>query len=191
MIRTVRSADADDPDVMLLLDACTLINLFASRHEHDILRTQDHPVGIVSVVRRETTYLFKGGAGDDSREREPIDLEPAITSNLLRPITPTDAELDDFVDLTLRFKGDGEAMTIAVALARRWTIVTDDRKAIRLIAGRTPVRSSLELVRTWSVTSNIAPESLRSALHDIRTRANYVPGVGHPLKRWWDRATGD
>ncbi len=176
---------------MLLLDACTLINLFASRLEREILSAQDRPAGVVAVVRAETAYVFKGGVGDDAHDRESIDLEPLIAANLLHSITPTAAELDDFIDLTLRFRGDGEAMTIAVALARGWTIVTDDRKAIRLIADRIPVRSSLELVRSWSTTANIAPESMRAVLHDIRIRGKYIPGIGHPLKPWWDVALDD
>ena len=191
MNRAVASADDDDHDVLLLLDACTLINLFASRRERDILGAQGQAVGIVNVVRRETAFVFRGGDGDDAREREPINLEPAIDAYLLHVITPTDAELDDFVDLTLRFKGDGEAMTIAIALARGWTIVTNDRKAIRLIANRIPVRSSLALIRTWSIKSGIDPESLRTVLRDIRTRGNYAPSIGHPLKDWWDGAAGD
>ena len=181
----------DPAGVLLLIDACTIINVFASRREREILAAQDQPVGVVDVVRREAGFVLKGGEGDDADERQPIDLDPVAAAGLLQIVVPTPDELDDFVDLTLQFKGDGEAMTIAVALARGWTVVTDDRKAIRLIAGRTPVRSSLDLVRTWSIAAAIPPAALRAVLHDIRVRGNYAPGPNHPLRDWWDMAIGD
>ncbi|HET8522197.1 MAG TPA: hypothetical protein VFL82_03125, partial [Thermomicrobiales bacterium] len=109
---------------------------------------------------------------------------------LLQVITPTEAELADFIDLTLHFKGDGEAMTIAVALARSWPIVTDDRKAIRLIGGRTEVRSSLALLKEWFERAAINDLDQRQIVHDLRDRGNYFPSANHPLRAWWDTVLG-
>lgn len=189
--RGPRPAGGAHPAPLLLLDACTVINLFASRRMIEILQAQNQPAGIVEAVHRETVYVFKGGDGDDAREREPVDLSPVIASGTLWLVDPTDVELDDFIDLTLYFKGDGEAMTIAVALARGWIVVTDDRKAIRVIAGRTQIRSSLDLVKTWAETLAIGESDLRTVLHDLRARGHYTPGKEHPLRSWWDLVLPD
>lgn len=156
----------------------------------EILAVEPLPVAIVETVKMESHYVVTSSRTGAPREREPVALEPVITSGLLRIITPTEAELAEFIDLTLHFKGDGEAMTIAVAIARGWPIVTDDRKAIRLIAGRAEVRPSLALVKRWSDHDAIGNAELRQALYDLRHRGNYFPAADHPLRSWWDNVIG-
>lgn len=63
---------------------------------------------------------------------------------------------------------------------------TDDRKAIRLTAGRTDIRSSLDLIKTWADNSILGDDILRGVLVDIRARGNHSPSRNHPFKSWWD-----
>lgn len=82
-------------------------------------------------------------------------------------------------------------MTSAVAIARGWPVVTDDRKAIRVMGGRVAIRSSLAVVKTWVDRTALPANALRTVLLDLQQRGNYVPGRNHPLKDWWDQALSD
>lgn len=171
---------------ILLLDACTVINLYACRHMPAILASLERPAGIVSRVHQETLYVRRGGSGEDAREHESVDLTEMVTNELLHLISPTEDELLTFIDLTLEL-GDGEAMTVAVALHRGYAVVTDDRIAIRVIAGRVPVYSSLEVIKGWIDREGLPPAAITAILVDLRQRGTYLPGRSHPLRSWWDQ----
>jgi hypothetical protein len=115
-----------------LLDACSLINLYATRQIEAILASHPDSFAVVDTVRRESGYVFRGGNGPGATEQEPIDLGPLEAAGLLVALTAvSEAELLTYIDLLLEM-GDGEAMTGAVAIHRGLTVVTDDRKALRV-----------------------------------------------------------
>lgn len=177
--------DDTDPRGLTLLDACVVINLYATRRMEEIVRSVPTVVGIVDAVRREAGYVRRGGAGEDADDREAIDLAPMFTAGALVAISPTEPELETFLELTLQLD-DGEAMTAAVALARQAVVATDERKAISILEGRVGIRSSLELVRTWVDARGLAEDDVRTVLTDLRQRGHYVPSERHPLRPWWD-----
>ena len=180
---------ATESDPVVLLDACAAINLFATRRMDAILGAIAAPVGIVALVHAESLYVLRGGAGDDADVREPVDLQPLVGGGVLRVVEPTEAELDDFVDLAAEMD-DGEAMTAAVAIARGWSIVTDDRKATRILAGRVWLQSTLAVVKDWADRDAIDDATVARVLTDLRERGTYLPGRAHPLRGWWDTYTG-
>lgn len=169
----------------ILLDACVVINLFASRHMAAILDTAPGQVAVADLVVAESLYVRRGGAGDDANEPEPVDLSPLIATNRLSVLTATDEELETFVGLTLDVD-DGEAMTLALAIHRQATVVTDDRKVKRVLAGRAPLRSTPDLIKDWADQANVPEPVLRLALIDVQQRGSYLPGRTHPLRTWWD-----
>lgn len=169
-----------------LLDACAAINLYACRHMPDILRAVPSRCAIVERVQRESLYVRRGGGGDDARDLEAIDFTDLIAANLLQVIHPTDEELGAFIDLTMRL-GDGEAMTVAVALQRGYAVVTDDRVAVSTVAGRVPVLSSLEAIANWVDRERVPAAVVTAALRDLRERGSYLPGRSHHLRPWWER----
>lgn len=114
------------PPGVTLLDACVVIDLYATRQMEPILRADPTAVSVVDLVRSESLYVRRGGSGEDAREREPVDLDPVLAAGVVRVVTPSDAELRSFVDLTLRLD-DGEAMTAAVAIHRGWSPPTTAR----------------------------------------------------------------
>jgi hypothetical protein len=78
-------------------------------------------------------------------------------------------------------------MTAALAMHRGCIVVTDDRKASRfLVAHGVVLRTSLDLIHTWSNGSTVTRQIVRIALADLRQRGNYDPPRGHPLRDWWD-----
>lgn len=177
------------PAPLTLLDACAVVNLYATRRMEHILATIDGPVAVVDVVEREAQYVFRGGEGEDAKEREPIDLQPCIGRGVLAVIETTDEEeLLTYIDLSQELD-DGEAMTAALAIHRGYTVVTDDRKAARVLAGQTvTLRTTLDLVRAWADHQAVSAEVLGVVLTDLRERGNYYPARSHPLRSWWDTA---
>ena len=87
------------------------------------------------------------------------------------------------------FAGEGEALTSVVAIHCGDTVVTDDRKAARVVASRSvTLRTTLDLVKTWVEHQAMTTQMLHTVLTDLRERGNYYPPRSHPLKCWWDTA---
>lgn len=172
---------------LTLLDACAVVNLFATRRMEQILAAVDGQVAIADVVAREAQFVWRGGGGEDAREREPVDLRPCLDDGLLTVIsTDVEEELLTFIDLALVID-EGEAMTAALAIHRSGNVVTDDRKATRVLTERgVSVRSTLDAVKGWSELRGPAQEDVQAALIDLRQRGNYEPSKSHPLRAWWD-----
>lgn len=174
-----------------LLDACSLINLYATRRIAEILTGHPGQFCVVDVARREAGYVFRGGAGPDAAEREAIDLTRLEASGLLATLTAeSEEELRTYIDLTLEMD-DGEAMTGAIAIHRRFGVITDDRKALRILTERgVPCDTSLNVIKEWIEREHLAVEEVQGILLDIRQRARYLPHRTHPLCSWWDDALG-
>lgn len=172
---------------LILLDACAVINLFATRRMHDVLTAVPGTIAIAEMVARESQFVRRGGSRDDADERDPVDLEAMMSSGLITVLTSdAEAELLTYLDFTLEVD-QGEAMTAALAIHRRATVVTDDRKAIRLLIARdVPIRSTLEIVRTWADQTRASRRLQSELLANIRERARYEPGRDHPHRLWWE-----
>jgi hypothetical protein len=170
-----------------LLDACSLVNVYATRMMGQILACVGDSVGVADMVVQEAQYVLRGGDGDDAKEREPINLNPFIASGILHVISTTnEEELLTFIDLT-QVVDQGEALTAALAIHRGYTIVTDDRKATRVISGYgVTIRTTIDLIRTWTERQAVPADVARSALLDLRQRGRYEPAHTHPLREWWD-----
>lgn len=174
---------------VLLLDACSLIGLFATRKIEAILAARAGRFCVVDIVAGETNYVLKGGEGDDGHEREPIDIQRLDTSGTISILSTTDEnELLTFIDLTLDLD-EGEAMTGAIAVHRGYTVITDDRKALRVLTGRgVGCETTLDLIKGWAESGGIPHEELRAVLLDVRQRARYAPHRQHHLREWWDES---
>lgn len=82
------------------------------------------------------------------------------------------------LDLLARRLDDGEAMTIALASTRGWVVLTEDRKAERLLeAMNIPTLSSIAMIRQWADRQDFDRQSMRSIVLDVRVRARWRPGV--------------
>jgi hypothetical protein len=172
------------PPFPLLLDACVVLSLYASRRMEEILRANEGPFLVAEAVLREALYVHVVVGG--IREKEPVLLEPLLTAGILAVVEPeSEDEFLTLFDLALQLD-DGEAMTGAVALHRGYRIATDDGKTIRLLGQRLPIVGTLDLVRTWVDAEAVASHPVREALIGIAERG-YVPGKTHPHRLWWDQ----
>ncbi len=173
-------------DDVLLLDACSLINIFASRHFEEILSIRRERCAIVRNVQREARSLRRGGDGLDSNDRESIDWSAASPLGQLPIINdPSEDESQRYFDLSLEL-GDGESMTGAIAFYRGYGVVTDDRKATRILGDMgITMTSSIGLVAEWANQQGISRPVLQTIVTDIRVRARYQPPRTHPRYSWW------
>lgn len=169
-----------------LLDACVVINLEASGMMREILLAMPGPVAIVDRVLAETRYDLRAGTRGNPIER--VALNTSISDETISVLSPNnDDELMTFIDFAAELD-DGEAMTLALAIHRTHTVVTDDRKAIRLLAGRCPLLTTPHLIKTWTEHDQPALTVTRTTMMNIRDYGRYAPPVSHPLRPWWDTA---
>jgi hypothetical protein len=172
------------PPSPLLLDACIILSVYASRRMEEILRANEGPFLVAEAVLHEALYVHVNVGG--VREKEPVLLEPLLTAGILAVVEPeSEDELLTFFDLALQLD-DGEAMSGAIALHRGYRIATDDEKMIRLLGQRLAIVGTLNLVRAWVDAEAAPPLAVREALIGIAERG-YIPGRTHPHRLWWDR----
>ena len=172
---------------VLLLDACSIIGLYASHHIEAILAVRACQICIADVVSQESNSVFRGGNGDDAQEREPIDLRKLAGAGAVSVISASDEdELLIYIDL-LQELDDGESMTGAIAIHRGFGVVTDDRKALRVLTERgVTCETTLDLIKGWAEETGVSRSKLQAVLLDVRQRARYLPHRTHPLRAWWE-----
>jgi hypothetical protein len=179
--------------VVVILDACCLLNLYASRHFLAILQVLPMRFVVAEAASKESLFVYQGGQGPDAHTREAVDLAPAFSVGLLTLVNiETEAEGLDFLAFAAELD-DGEAMSCAIAKHRGYAIATDDRKAssvIQRVAPHIQLVTTTSLVRQWAETAELEPPRLREVLTDIRQRGRFFPPAGDPLRPWWDAALG-
>ena len=158
----------------IILDACCAITLYATKHMEAILQALPGGVAVATFVLDEEILRSN--------------LQPFVEQGLIRTVSP-DAESEEnaFVNFAVELD-DGEAVTGAIAMHRKWAIATDDRKAQRVFARHNPgvqLLSTPELVKHWADTHSQPIEVVREALQNIETQARYKPSAGHALHAWW------
>ena len=179
-------ARSGEPDI--ILDACCLLNLYASRQIEAILRAIPPRFAAAEAAAAEVLYVQCGGSGQDANKQEHVDLQPLIRAGLLDILSlDTQSEIASFI----RFAGeldDGEAMTCALAVHREADVATDDRKAIRVLNSVAPhvrIHTTVGLLKWWAETEQPSERILKRVLTDVQERANFVPGRHDPMQPWW------
>lgn len=169
----------------IVVDACCLINLAAA----DALSTWLPQLGLTFALPRvvvDEALFLRTWNDQDEPSREAIDLQPHIDSGLFDVVAPVGAlEIAAFVGHA-RQLDDGEAMALAIAESRGWTLATDDRKAMAVAsASGVVVCGTAGLVRRWVDIHAVDAQELAATLLRIKQRARYLPGVRDPLFDWW------
>lgn len=144
---------------------------------------------IVDNVSREAQFVFRGGTGPDAREREPVELQPLLDRGILDVLVAEEERtLVTFIDLAQHID-EGKAMTGALAIHLRCVVVTDDKKAVRVLTEHgVPIRSTLDILKQWGELEHVDAITLSKVLKDLRQRGHYEPARTHPLRTWWDDA---
>ncbi|MCI0514331.1 hypothetical protein L0128_14035 [candidate division KSB1 bacterium] len=172
----------------IILDACALLNLYASDYFSQILADVPSVFYILDLVKNESIYIRVPENPGAKRSIQPF-LDQLIHRELLK-VTRLESSIEQhyFIDLATELE-DGEAATIAKALVNKMQIVTDDRKAIRTIRKIDPEPkwlTSLDLIKIWGEMKPIDSQKLKCIFQNIQLRANYFPHQSHPLFSWWE-----
>lgn len=164
------------PDTrLLLLDACCLINLFATGRCEEILSVLPYQLATSGLVA--------------ATEVLSISATLKSTGNLLLLEMVSDDEVTDFVRFATELD-DGEASICALAVSRKAGVATDDRKAIRVLKREYPwisVVQTPELLHEWARLAKPAERIIRDALQAVRSRARFYPRRDAPRFEWWAR----
>ena len=145
-----------DQNATLVLDASVVINLLATGHSSEILRSLNAPIVITDNVVRE----IEGGAAAGHSHFDLLRI--ALNEQILRMEKLNGRILEDFFDLvsgnTAETLGDGEAATLALAHGYGFIAAIDEKKATRIAAERF---GALRLATTVDI---LAHEAVRSSL---------------------------
>ncbi|RJP35229.1 MAG: hypothetical protein C4547_09750 [Phycisphaerales bacterium] len=174
-----------------ILDACCFINLYATGDLRGFLSGTAWTWHIPTAALAESLYIRRPTDADEEH-REQINAEPYIDAEFLSVATIDGKdETAAFVRLATEL-ADGEAMALAIASVRGWTVATDDRKARRIAGGlAVPVVTTPELVQRWAKSSRMGRRKLRALLASIQSSARFAPGPNAPGHDWWMAAIRD
>lgn len=173
---------------VLLLDACCLLNLCASRWMAAVLAAVPARCAAADAAVAKAQYVFSGEAPDPWAQ-EPVDLQPLIAGGQLDVLRiQSDAEASAYIAFAAERLGDGESMTCALAVVHGHAVASDDRRVARVLARlapSVPLHSTPWLMKQWADAAGVPSERIRRALVDIQRRARFVPGRHDALQAWW------
>jgi len=171
-----------------VIDACCLIDLLVSGHLEVILRSTGHTWHLPDAVRAEIQFIRQHDpVRPGSFVSAQVDLSPHLNTGLLTACQRADThEQDLFVQYAARFRSDGEAMCLAIAQSRGWSVATDDRKAIRVAQQvGLAVVSCPELIKAWADATRPGAATIVQVLSDIQTLAQFRPNSTMLQSAWW------
>ena len=177
----------------VILDACVIINLYASGHMQSILESIPKPVSIAAYVHEmEMQKIYTGPDDDVMKETEQINLQSFVNRKLLHILPLEDGpEATAAVGFSAETRLDtGEAISAAIAVHRSFSLATDDKAAISFFTRRMPqlhLISTPELLKHWFDTNRPHIMVISLAVRNIQKRARYEPHHDHSLYEWWKR----
>lgn len=151
-----------------VVDACSLISLYAAGSVLDDLTHLGAKLYAVPQVRDEALFIRQGQPG--AAFKVPLDYQGLAAKGVLREAGPlTHAEEALLVAFVTSGLHDGEAASAAVVVSRRWTP---------------------EVLRHWSEVMQISPPDLKRVLQRVEWSASFRVTRDHSLKPWWDAVLG-
>ena len=173
-----------------IIDACCLINLYASGKESSIFQACGK-FWVPTQVRSEALRIRRVDEDDPTRlVSQDIDLGDATAAGFIQACQlEGQNEKDAFVRFAMQLD-DGEASCFAIAMSRGWTVATDDRKA-RRIASENGIAliSTPELIQRWVDAASPTEETVADVLKKIELFARFRPRRSDPLHSWWTDLT--
>ena len=172
----------------VILDACGMINLYASGRFVQIMTVLKRDWYLPSAASREAqTYRQPDPDDPEKLVMAPIDLKPAIDSGVLRLCDcEGEREIELYFEVASRIGDDGESMGLAIAKCRGWSVLTDDKKARRIAKELgVPVLGTPEIMRQWATATKPGVQELSQVLEAIERFSNDRPGPSAAQFKWW------
>ena len=173
-----------------IVDSCCVINLYTAGNLLTLLPPLGLRLYVPEAVLGESLYIRQPDPADATKlVPRPVDLDPVIAAGLLhRCDLAGEDELNLFVQLATTLD-DAEAVCLAIAKVRGWTLATDDRKGRREAKSLSvPVVTTPELVKAWADATKADEAALAKLLRDIQDYARFTPHKTMPLHSWWTAA---
>lgn len=171
----------------MVIDACCLLNLLATRREVEITRALEVSWLIPERAKSEVAYLRTPPDEEGERHREPVDFLPLEAAGLLTTRTLDESWLDAFVSCAAHLN-DEDASCVALAATIGAPLVTDDPKE-RRVAGELyegiTLRSTLELLHDAANQLELDDAALVRIAFDLRWRGNFLPPRRDVLSQWY------
>ncbi len=170
----------------LCVDACVLLNLYATSRVRELLLAQSRGLFVAQQVAGEALYVMRRSAHGEL-VRELVDLQPEVAVDLITVATLRGVEVEDYVRHAATLD-DGEAATVAIAQHRSAVIATDDRAAISYVSRTLPdlrVLQTSDLIRHWATANNVPDSDVGRVLIDIQQCARFVPHESDTNHQWW------
>jgi len=171
----------------IVLDAVSLINLYASNHIEEILQAMPYQMAVTEYVKtKEALWIYTDPSNKIKPNTAPIVLEPLVMAGLLKVVDyETEGEAQDFVYFS-QFIDDGEAVSGAIALNRGWSVASDDSGALKCFRQETPhlkLVSTFDLINWWVEKAQPSEVLIVEVLRTIWQIGGHKPPPSHPLFR--------
>jgi hypothetical protein len=173
---------------LVVIDACSMLNLLATRLELEIVRACDLQLVISAHAHGEALYLHAPPDADGARGKYPASTERLRAAGRLevRPIGG-DSLIDAFVACAALLR-DEDASGVALAGVLGAPLVTDDakeRRVARQLFPRMVVVSTLELLHDAVLRLDLTEAALLRVASDLRWRGNFAPPRKDPRAAWY------
>ena len=174
----------------VILDASTVINLYATGRMTEIIRSLPARSAVSSFVKeKEALFVQEPSDEIEDRQRTPIELGSLIAAGLLEVCSHNSPSIANniIVLADAGIRGMGETISAAIALNEGWGIVLDDRSATKKLLARFPhiqTLTTFHLIKYWANEENVKTVVISEVLKNIRIRANYDIARDHPLYAW-------
>jgi predicted nucleic acid-binding protein len=168
-----------------VIDCCSLLNLHTGWRGLAPLEVLAGTWHVCDAVFKEAQYTCELKE-DGATELVPLDLSFEVEAGLLRRVQPeSEAEIEDYVTFATELD-DGEAQALAIAKSRGYTLLTDDRKALRMAAEvNVATTTTPGILRQWAEKAPENSARLPEILRRITTLARFTPPKDSPHYVWW------
>ncbi len=171
----------------LVIDACCLLNLLASRHEVEIVTALGVELIAAPSILSEALYLSGPPAEDGTPSQEPVDLSGLEAAALFRTEPVDGPALESFIRCAEHLK-DPDAAPVALAATFEFPLASDDsrqRNVARQLFPGIELVSTLELLYPALCELALSDGEMRDLAHDIRWRASFLPPKRDPHRQWF------
>lgn len=172
----------------LVIDACCMLNLLATRLELEIVQACHSSLIISDRAFGEALFLHTPPDDDGVRTKEPASTDRLRAAGCLA-IHALDTEplLDAFVECAARLR-DEDASCVALAGVLGLPLMTDDgkeRRVARDIFPKIEMVSTLAILHDAVRTMGLSEDAQLRLIADLRWRGNFAPPRRDPLSSWY------
>ena len=175
------------PDVVL--DTCCLVNLAAIDGTLECIAAFGLTWYVPTAVQAEGIYIR---VDPDGGEVQRIDLEAVVSTGTVQICSLAgENEHGLYIEFALSLD-DGEAMALAIAKNRKWTLATDDRKArVKAQSVGVAIVTTPELVQRWAAGTAYSETQIADTLRRIETLARFAPAEDSDAAFWWRKIVAE